>query len=211
MKTSPSAAFFSIIVSLVIILSAYTRIINRKENVCNGPTIFDSFLSSTECDEIVNFASLLGLRRSTVVQHGVDNSRTSTQVFLPHDSMQSIKLKSKIAKYLGVAVEKMEAVQVLRYETTQQYKPHFDSCDDGCDNGKNLDRTQTFFIYLSDVERGGETVFPNANAKVSPVKGRAVHWFNIDPVTKKNLPCSLHGGSPVKSGVKWCANIWIRL
>ena len=178
---------------------------------CNGPTIFEDFLSNTECDDLIRAATALGLKRSTVVKTGVDESRTSSQVFLPPGNVSGTMLKSKVSRFFGVPITKMEDVQILRYEPGQQYKPHFDGCDDGCDSGKNLDRTQTIFVYLSDVESGGETAFPNAGKRVKPKKGRALHWFNIEPNTLQNLECSLHGGTPVKRGQKWAANIWIRL
>lgn len=37
-------------------------------------------------------------------------------------------------------------------------------------------RILTFFLYLSDVEEGGETVFPSLNISVSPKRGRALLW-----------------------------------
>jgi len=60
--------------------------------------------------------------------------------------------------------------QVLRYAPSQAYVPHTDyfgyqtSPDhnwDSRDGGTN--RFATVFLYLSDVEAGGETVFPKAN------------------------------------------------
>ena len=47
-------------------------------------------------------------------------------------------------------------LQVLRYGNGQQYKPHFDSLDN------DSPRTATVLVYLSDVEEGGETTFPDS-------------------------------------------------
>ena len=103
----------------------------------------------------------------------------------------------------------MENVQVLHYLPGQEYKPHFDACNDGCDGGKNMPRVATVYIYLNDVDEGGHTRFPHIGYGVPPKRGRAVQWFNIDR-DKKNLPCSLHGGDPVIRGEKWGATVWIR-
>ena len=40
-------------------------------------------------------------------------------------------------------------------------------------------RKNTFFIYLSDVEEGGYTAFPNLKKKFIPKQGRAIYWNNI--------------------------------
>ena len=41
-------------------------------------------------------------------------------------------------------------------------------------------RILTFFLYLSDVEEGGETVFTNLGIKVKPKRGRAlIPWLPL--------------------------------
>ena len=39
-------------------------------------------------------------------------------------------------------------------------------------------RVVTFMIYLSSVEAGGYTVFPQAGVSVKPELGSALYWFN---------------------------------
>ena len=34
-------------------------------------------------------------------------------------------------------------------------------------------------IYMSRVEAGGHTVFPQAGVSVQPVEGKALFWFNV--------------------------------
>ncbi|KAK7082887.1 hypothetical protein SK128_018857 [Halocaridina rubra] len=71
------------------------------------------------------------------------------------------------------------------------------------------DRLATWMFYLSDVEAGGRTAFPQAGISLAPVKGAAVFWYSI----KKNgygNQRSEHGGCPVLLGHKWVANKWIR-
>lgn len=70
-----------------------------------------------------------------------------------------------------------ESFQVLKYEVGQQYKEHHDfiSKDLRLPAGP---RILTFFLYLSDVEEGGETSFPSLGIDVKPKKGKAVLWPN---------------------------------
>ena len=83
-------------------------------------------------------------------------------------------------------------------------------------------RMITVFWYLSDVEEGGETVFPrfgggpppfsmsdcNTGLKVKPVRGKVIIFYSLKPDGSLD-PLSLHGACPVKKGVKWAANKWV--
>ena len=53
-------------------------------------------------------------------------------------------------------------------------------------------RTYTFFIYLNDVEEGGETDFESLGLVVRPRQGSAIVWNNLDangiPNPKNDTP-----------------------
>ena len=66
-------------------------------------------------------------------------------------------------------------------------------------------RIMTFMIYLSDVEIGGNTVFPQVDLSIKPIKGSALLWFNISPRMHFDSRL-LHIGCPVVYGNKWIAN-----
>ena len=70
----------------------------------------------------------------------------------------------------------------------------------------------TFFLYLSDVEEGGETAFPLLDIAVKPKKGKALLWPSVkDHDLLENEQKSLHEAKPVIKGTKYAANSWIHL
>ncbi len=71
-------------------------------------------------------------------------------------------------------------------------------------------RILTFFLYLSDVEEGGETAFPQLNIAVRPRKGSALLWpSTMSDNLMQQDPRTNHEARPVIKGVKYAANSWI--
>ena len=70
-------------------------------------------------------------------------------------------------------------------------------------------RMVTFMVYLSPVEAGGHTVFPQSGISVKPEEGSALYWFNVG--AKNNYDSrTMHLGCPVLFGNKWIANKWVK-
>lgn len=71
-------------------------------------------------------------------------------------------------------------------------------------------RILTFFLYLSDVEKGGGTNFPQLDLTIEPKKGRALLWpsvYDSNPMVSDQR--MYHQALEVIEGVKFAANGWI--
>lgn len=70
----------------------------------------------------------------------------------------------------------------------------------------------TFFLYLSDVEEGGETGFPNLGISVKPKKGMGLLWPSVMSHDPMRLDMrTIHEARPVIQGKKYAANAWIHM
>ena len=119
----------------------------------------------------------------------------------------------RIAEWTFLPVENGEIFYLLRYENGQEYKPHTDWFRRDADGqhyiGGAGQRIATVLMYLSDVEEGGETVFPKADITVRPKKGDAVLFWDVTP-DHVDDDMSLHASKPVIQGTKWSLTRWIR-
>ena len=70
-------------------------------------------------------------------------------------------------------------------------------------------RILTFMLYLSTVDAGGHTIFPQTGISIKPELGSVLFWFNIG--ARNNHDSRIrHLGCPVLYGNKWIANKWIK-
>jgi prolyl 4-hydroxylase len=112
---------------------------------------------------------------------------------------------------MGIPANNSEDLQLLRYEKGQFYRTHHDYIPHQVDRQCGP-RILTFFLYLSDVEAGGGTNFPNLGITVMPKRGRALLWpsvLNSNPLKKDGR--FMHQALDVEDGVKYAANAWIHL
>ncbi|PPD87821.1 hypothetical protein GOBAR_DD15235 [Gossypium barbadense] len=160
--------------------------------------LYKGFLSSEECDHLITLDEVVA------------------------------DIEARIAAWTFLPVENGESMQILHYENGQKYEPHFDYFHDKANQELGGHRIATVLMYLSNVESGGETVFPNAEGKLSqpkddswsdcakngyavkPRKGDALLFFSLhlDATTDSD---SLHGSCPVIKGEKWSATKWIHV
>ncbi|GKD07481.1 probable prolyl 4-hydroxylase 6, partial [Tanacetum coccineum] len=80
------------------------------------------------------------------------------------------RIESRISVWTFLPVENGEAIQVLHYENGQKYLPHWDYFQDKTNQALGGHRIVTVLMYLSNVEKGGETIFPLSKMKESQPK-----------------------------------------
>ncbi|KAM1047594.1 hypothetical protein ACFX13_027506 [Malus domestica] len=196
--------------------------------------VYHNFLTKEECEYLIDLAKPT-MHKSSVVDSETGKSRdsrvrTSSGTFLARGRDKIIRnIEKKIANFTFLPVEQGEGLQVLHYEVGQKYEPHFDYFQDDFNTKNGGQRIATVLMYLSDVEEGGETVFPAAKGNISSVPW----WYELSECGKKGLsvkpkmgdallfwsmrpdasldPSSLHGGCPVIKGNKWSSTKWIRV
>jgi prolyl 4-hydroxylase len=180
----------------------------------------ENFFSDEIIDQLINHPTVTWERSHesgeiSAVGEGTkvySAARTSSTFWCIHDCQ-----KSHPAQAIILAVEELlqipsfhyEPMQLLQYEPTQKYIAHHDY---SVEELKLLcgPRVITAFLYLSDVEEGGETYFPNLELQVKPKKGKLLVWVNTlnsKPLIRDKK--AMHEAKPVIKGVKYAANLWI--
>jgi prolyl 4-hydroxylase len=199
----------------------------------------DGFLSDDECDWIQQTAEPR-MKFSGVTLMDKDKGRpatdfrTSETAFLTDRSAPEIvEIDRRTANLVRIPENHQEPPQVLRYVLNAKYDQHHDYFDPRLyqndpqtlamiDYGRK-NRMATVLWYLSDVEAGGETVFPRMDGapsvpndeacqtglRVQPKKGSVIIFYSLRPDGSRDS-LSAHGACPVRGGVKWAANKWVR-
>lgn len=94
--------------------------------------------------------------------------RIAAWTFLPvgktqcHSQLAFSHLRKDVLRNSICCAENGESIQILHYENGEKYEPHFDYFHDKANQALGGHRIATVLMYLSKVEKGGETIFPNA-------------------------------------------------
>ncbi|XP_017076188.2 LOW QUALITY PROTEIN: prolyl 4-hydroxylase subunit alpha-2 [Drosophila eugracilis] len=178
--------------------------------------LYHDVLSAKEIEELQGMATP-GLKRATVFQaasgrNEVVKTRTSKVAWFPDSfSPLTLRLNTRIADLTGFNLYGSEMLQLMNYGLGGHYDKHYDFFNQTSSNltAMNGDRIATVLFYLTDVEQGGATVFPNIQKAIFPQRGSVIIWYNLrddgQPDTK-----TLHAACPVIVGSKWVCNKWIR-
>ena len=194
--------------------------------------VLKGFLSEEECDHLIKLAKP-SMSKSSVADNKTGKSfaseiRTSTGTFLSRRQDPIVAaIEQRVSRVTMIPEENQEGMQILHYENGQKYLPHHDYFHDAYnqDPKKGGQRLATVLMYLTTPEEGGETVFPNADRKVTgdewsecakagmavkAVRGDAVMFFSLTTEGKED-PTSLHGSCATTKGEKWSATKWIHV
>lgn len=194
--------------------------------------LFKKFLTDEECEHIINKAKP-SMTKSSVVDNQTGKSmdstvRTSTGTFFARGQDEVLaSVEKRIAQVSHIPEENGEGMQVLHYVNGQKYEPHHDYFHDTVNPQKSNggQRVATMLMYLTTVEEGGETVFPNSAEKVDgaqwsecakrglavkTMKGDALLFYSLKPDGETD-PSSLHGSCATTKGEKWSATKWMHV
>ncbi|XVE66740.1 hypothetical protein DITRI_Ditri08aG0103800 [Diplodiscus trichospermus] len=171
---------------------------------------FPNFATAEQCEHVIEMAKLnlkpstLALRKGETAE-STKGTRTSSGTFISasEDETGILDLiEEKIAKVTSIPRIHGEAFNILRYEIGQKYDSHYDAFNPSEYGPQSSQRVASFLLYLSDVEEGGETMFPFENAmkvkgydyrqcvglKIKPRRGDGLLFYSlflngtIDPV-----------------------------
>jgi len=158
------------------------------------------------------------LRRATVQNYKtgdleVAHYRISKSAWLKEEEHPAVaRLSRRIQDMTGLSTSTAEELQVVNYGIGGHYEPHFDFARREEKNAfKSLgtgNRIATVLFYMSSVEQGGATVFPELRLSLWPEKGTAAVWMNLFHQGEGDLR-TRHAACPVLAGTKWVSNKWL--
>mmetsp|Transcript_16257 Transcript_16257/g.18411 ORF Transcript_16257/g.18411 Transcript_16257/m.18411 type:complete len:509 (-) Transcript_16257:133-1659(-) len=176
----------------------------KLTQLSQSPRVFsvDNFMTPEEMESILEYnrervkpseVGLSGWRDSTRTSSTSWDNRSPTARVILRRAYDVIALQKE--------TQNGDSVQILRYENNEWYKPHvdwfneksYDDYDPTVNNGTN--RFVTVFLYLSDVEEGGHTVFPLSTTHEGYNGERLVHDGTV------NTPGYIHNDD-----AKWVCN-----
>lgn len=191
------------------------------EEVHFAPKVYylHNLLTLDECEQMVELSKDKLVRSTTVNPETGENSLVDARssyggFFQLGENPIVARIERRISALIQRPLDHGEGTQILRYQSGQEYKPHFDFFDPThratpkiiANSGQ---RILSVVMYLSDVEEGGETILPELNLSFKPRRGDAVLFYNLHPNGEPDRK-TLHGSVPVIRGEKWGATKWVR-
>lgn len=152
-------------------------------------------------------ASLIGLAEWQPSRaHG--QGRTSESALLPKTDLVD-DIAARAAALFGLHRSHCETLQLVRYrDKSHYYTTHCDVLDDDQQLLVGGQRVATVLIYLTDVDEGGETRFPELTRVFKPTLGTAVAFTTVQDNGEPDLEMA-HAALPT-SQTKIAVNCWLR-
>mmetsp|Transcript_18186 Transcript_18186/g.29547 ORF Transcript_18186/g.29547 Transcript_18186/m.29547 type:complete len:521 (+) Transcript_18186:207-1769(+) len=142
----------------------------RLRQLTNSPRVFtvENFMNAEEMKELLD-ANRAKIKPSEVGFSGHQDATRTSSTAWDFTSLAGKKIQKRAFDLANVDFDPTMAdaqAQILRYEHGEWYRSHwdyftaesYDAYDPTVNNGTN--RFITVFLYLTDVEGGGHTVFP---------------------------------------------------
>ena len=188
------------------------------QRLCDAPLIhtFDAVFSAAECEHIITLArpQIRRAQVSGVTGGSLSKGRSNTLTWIRHDVDATVQaVADRVAACVGLPLRHAESLQVVHYDTGEEYRPHFDAYDITSEKGQRYtarggQRLVTALAYLSNVAEGGATGFPHLGIDVTPRRGKLLVFHNCLPGTTTRDPRSYHQGKAPVRGDKWAFNLW---
>lgn len=172
--------------------------------------IYPELLTCAECDYITESGApylmpsqVFNSQTGQLIPHPVRRS-LGTMFGVHSEDLVISAINHRIAAVSGTSYAQGEPLQLLQYQSGDEYRPHLDALP----NEQNQ-RVMTAIVYLSDDYEGGETKFLRTGYSFKGRKGDALLFTNTLPNGQAD-PLTLHCGLPVVRGTKSIATRWIR-
>lgn len=118
------------------------------------------------------------------------------------------RFRDSMLEVLGLPDENCEPLGIFRYREGQGFGLHHDQESPVGLGTPGGPRTWSMYVFLSDVERGGGTRFPDLNVTITPKVGRAFLWPHVLAIDYSQPDLrTKHEGLRVGSGTKYGARI----
>lgn len=217
--------FFSLLIIILFIIYLYQILTSYKSLKIGSiyldyhlPLFKSNLIDIKSCQWIINSALLKGFQESKIGNSNVnqDIRKSKTCWLSPNELPFLSHFYTYIKTLLPIQNVFLEDLQVVYYNTNDYYKEHYDQCETHLDFCKKDfirfkgPRFMTIILYLNENYEEGQTFFPRINKIYRGNTGDALFFNHLDSTHSFIHPYSLHQGLPVKKGVKWIANIFIR-
>jgi len=125
-----------------------------------------------------------------------------------------LAVHSRMAALSNATLHTAEPLAILVYYPGDEYRAHLDCFSAGDSTAKaeleaRGQRVATTLTVLNPAASGGDTRFPRLDLSWRGETGDALSFDNVTPGGQPD-PLSLHAGTPVETGWKALASLWLR-